>query len=68
MRSISTIRFGLLLLATSTAFAASIEFNRDVRSILSDKCHVSHGPAAASKHVPFRLDSAKPPPEPTRDR
>ena len=32
-------------------------FNRDVRPILSDKCFVCHGPDAASKKVPLRLDS-----------
>src|SRR5215469_1777554 len=37
--------------------SAAIEFNRDVRPILSDKCYVCHGPDAKSKNVPFRLDS-----------
>src|SRR3954452_3829399 len=35
----------------------AIEFNRDVRPILSDKCFTCHGPDAAAKKVPFRLDS-----------
>src|SRR4051794_2567994 len=34
----------------------SIDLNRDVRPILADKCFTCHGPDAASKHVPFRLD------------
>src|SRR3954452_19565447 len=34
----------------------AVEFNRDVRPILSDKCFVCHGPDAATKKVPFRLD------------
>jgi len=37
--------------------AQSPEFNRDVRPILSDKCFVCHGPDAAAKKVPLRLDS-----------
>jgi len=37
--------------------APTIEFNRDVRPILSDKCYTCHGPDAKSKNVPFRLDS-----------
>src|ERR1700693_3444540 len=37
--------------------AGQIEFNRDVRPIFSDKCYTCHGPDAAAKHVPFRLDS-----------
>src|SRR5690242_8441389 len=39
-----------------TCAAASVEFNRDVRPILSDKCYVCHGPDAKAKHIPFRLD------------
>jgi Protein of unknown function (DUF1553)/Protein of unknown function (DUF1549)/Concanavalin A-like lectin/glucanases superfamily/Planctomycete cytochrome C len=36
---------------------ANVEFNRDVRPILSDKCFTCHGPDAAAKKVPFRLDT-----------
>src|SRR5579864_6071360 len=52
-------RLCLLLSAASYATRASgrVEFNRDVRPILSDKCYTCHGPDAAAKHVPFRLDS-----------
>lgn len=39
-----------------TCYAASIEFNRDVRPILSDKCYLCHGTDAKAKHIPFRLD------------
>src|SRR5262245_19914687 len=34
-----------------------IAFNRDVRPILSDKCFGCHGPDAAQKNIPLRLDS-----------
>src|ERR1700689_1671129 len=51
------MRYCLALLALSQLLAAGVEFNRDVRPILSDKCYVCHGPDAAAKHVPFRLDS-----------
>jgi hypothetical protein len=34
-----------------------VQFNRDVRPILSDKCFGCHGPDAAAKKIPFRLDS-----------
>jgi hypothetical protein len=40
-----------------TAMGADLEFNRDVRPILSDKCFHCHGPDAAAKKVPVRLDS-----------
>src|SRR5256885_13053706 len=39
-----------------TCSAATVEFNKDVRPILSDKCYICHGPDAKAKHIPFRLD------------
>ncbi len=35
----------------------AVEFNRDVRPILSDKCYQCHGPDAVAKKIPLRLDS-----------
>jgi hypothetical protein len=51
------LRYATAFLVIVPLGAADIQFNRDVRPILSDKCYVCHGPDAASKHVPFRLDS-----------
>jgi hypothetical protein len=45
---------GLALFAVT--LDAAVEFNRDVRPILADKCFTCHGPDAAAKNVPFRLD------------
>ena len=36
--------------------AATIEFNRNVRPILSDKCFACHGADAKAKNIPLRLD------------
>ena len=52
-------------LATAIAFLCpavfsadrSVQFNRDVRPIVSDKCFTCHGPDATAKGAPFRLDS-----------
>ncbi len=44
------------VLAGSWLRAAGVEFNRDVRPILSDKCFQCHGPDARNKGVPVRLD------------
>ena len=51
-------RITVLLLAAGTLFAASppIEFNRDVRPILSDRCFSCHGPDRASRKSAWRLD------------
>src|SRR3954453_17928851 len=48
-----------LLVAVSAVSAADrvVKFNRDVRPVLSDKCFGCHGPDAAAKKVPLRLDS-----------
>ncbi len=45
-----------LPLASQTLESNRLEFNRDIRPILADKCFICHGPDAATKKVPFRLD------------
>ena len=35
----------------------AIDFNREIRPILSDKCFACHGPDATSKRIKLRLDS-----------
>jgi hypothetical protein len=49
----------LLTLAGAAALpgAGPVVFNRDVLPVLSDKCFICHGPDAAAKKIPFRLDS-----------
>src|SRR5215813_10059662 len=41
----------------NTAPARQIEFNRDIRPILADKCWSCHGPDAPAKKIKLRLDS-----------
>ena len=48
---------GILLLSPMAGADAIIQFNRDVRPILSDKCYSCHGPDAVAKSIPRRLDS-----------
>lgn len=53
------LRIAWLALLSSTALlsaADTVEFNRDVRPILSDKCYLCHGADAKAKHIPLRLD------------
>ena len=50
----------LLLALASVGYAADskpVDFNRDIRPILSDKCFSCHGPDAVAKKIPLRLDS-----------
>ncbi|MCU0247275.1 MAG: DUF1553 domain-containing protein [Bryobacter sp.] len=45
-----------LLFCFLIAADTPLEFNRDVRPILSDKCFQCHGPDAKAKGIPLRLD------------
>lgn len=49
-----------IFLLSPTAFAApdrALDFNRDVRPILSDKCFKCHGPDAKNQKSDFRIDT-----------
>ena len=62
MWNCNRITQGLLLVGLTVAGAAHtvaaepIEFNRDIRSILADKCFACHGPDAAKREAELRLD------------
>jgi hypothetical protein len=51
-----TVRIAGLLTAV-LPLSGAIEFNRDVRPILSDKCFICHGADAKAKNIPIRLDT-----------
>lgn len=46
-----------ILLAAGSAAAQKLEFNRDIRPILSDKCFACHGPDAKETRSEYRLDT-----------
>src|SRR5688572_9527977 len=50
---------GWLVVFMTGSFALAqepVEFNRDIRPVLSDKCFGCHGPDAVAKKIPLRLD------------
>jgi hypothetical protein len=50
-------RFHLTLLACALPLAAqTVEFNRDIRPILSDRCYTCHGPSSTTRMSKLRLD------------
>src|SRR5436853_7465431 len=48
-----------LLALPALGRAAEIDFNRDVRPILSDKCFACHGPDGKHRKKKLRLDAEK---------
>lgn len=50
-----TLAIGLTVLAS--AARADVDFNRDIRPILSDKCYHCHGPDSKNQKSDFRIDT-----------
>jgi len=57
-RAFQTLPFlAVLIFSTSAALhAATVDFNRDIRPILSDNCYHCHGPDASSRKAGLRFD------------
>lgn len=49
-------KYLITLLLLALPLSAEIQYNRDVRPILSDKCFACHGPDKASRKANLRLD------------
>ncbi len=46
-----------MLIGISASLFAKVDFNRQIRPILSDKCYKCHGPDAKNQKSDFRIDS-----------
>src|SRR2546430_17071496 len=57
-RVILLLGIALFLSATRTKGAEKLQFNRDIRPILSDRCFKCHGPDKAARKSGLRLDLA----------
>ncbi len=49
-------KIAVLACLASAAFPATVEFNRDIRPIFSDRCYTCHGPDQAKRKSKLRLD------------
>lgn len=53
---IFVLAIGIVAINSNVGKAGDIEFSRDIRAVLSDKCFLCHGPDEANREADLPLD------------
>jgi hypothetical protein len=58
-RQVALIFFCLVAMASQTSLVAAppVDFNRDIRPLLADRCYTCHGPDSAARKAEMRFDT-----------